>query len=99
MQISGARLYVGNLPSETAEEDLRSVLEAAGIDAGNIHMPVDEISHTRRGFAIVQLDGMEQALQAIDHLEGHEIGGRRLTLETAPGRIRRPNYVGERGEH
>lgn len=75
------KIYVGNLPYQTNEQELQTMFEQFGeIDA------VDLISdrHTGRskGFAFITFTSQEAAQKALT-LDGTEVGGRRMKVNTA----------------
>ena len=76
------KLYVGNLPYNTTEGDLQSLFAGAGsVDTVNVMR--DTATGRARGFAFVEMGSDEEALQAISMLNGHDFGGRTLTVNEA----------------
>ncbi len=76
-------LYMGNLPYECTEEDLSAVLQEAGVDGvSGINLPVGPDGR-RRGFGFVNMESDESATDAVDKLQGMEMGGRRLNINIA----------------
>jgi len=74
-----AKLYVGNLPSETNEEDLKIFFAefAQGIRVTVIR---DKFTNQSRGFAFVEMDDPAQASKAIAELNGRNLRGRVLKI-------------------
>ena len=72
------RLYVGNLPFSTREEELRELFAAHG-SVGSVRIVTDRETGRSRGFAFVELDdaGAEAAVRALD---GHALRGRPLRV-------------------
>lgn len=60
-----------------------------------MHLVEDPESGLRRGFGFVELPSQEQALRAVEDLEGHVIQGRPLHVESVP-KPHRERFVGER---
>jgi RNA recognition motif-containing protein len=78
----GRKLYVGNLPFDTNEQDLQTLFAGAGtVDTVNIVR--DMATGRARGFAFVEMGSDEEAQQAIGTLNNHSLGGRNLTVNEA----------------
>ena len=83
------RLFVGNLPFHTTEEDLRDLFQEVGTVVG-CTLIVDKVARRSRGFAFVEMDSPEEARLAMSRLNGHELDGRTLTVNEARQREARP---------
>jgi cold-inducible RNA-binding protein len=81
----GRRLYVGNLSFNTTELELRDVFSQHGTVA-ETKMVMDRETGRPRGFAFVEMGSDAEAKQAIDQLNGRELGGRALTVNEAQER-------------
>jgi len=81
----GSRLYVGNLSFNTTELELREVFSQCGTVA-ETKMVMDRETGRPRGFAFVEMGSEQDAKQAIDQLNGRELGGRTLTVNEAQER-------------
>lgn len=90
------KLYIGNLPYDVSEVDLRQVLEPYE-PIQDIHIPLDRETGSARGFAFVQLSSREIGEKAIEALNGTEVGGRPLRVSEAIERERRDNHGGGGG--
>lgn len=76
------KLYVGNLPYDTSEQDLQTLFGGAGtVDSVNVIR--DMATGRARGFAFVEMASDEDAQKAISTLNNHEVGGRNLTVNEA----------------
>ena len=76
------KLYVGNLPYDTAEQDLQSLFAAAGtVDSVNVMR--DMAPGRARGFAFVEMGSDEEAQAAISQFNDYQLGGRNLTVNEA----------------
>ena len=86
----GKRLYVGNIPYQTTEAQLRALFEEGGGQVQEVKIVIDRETGRPRGFAFVELSTDEQAEAAVNALNGKSFGGRPLTVsearERAPGR-------------
>lgn len=85
----GNRLYVGNLPYEVTEQELRSMFEADGRSVQEVFIPTDRASGRPRGFAFVTLGSDDEARGAVESLNGKELQGRALTISEARERAPR----------
>lgn len=75
-------IYVGNLPRELTENDLRKAFEAYGkVDA--VAIIKDKFTGSSRGFGFVEMPDNEEAKAAIAGINGRELGGRKLTVNEA----------------
>jgi RNA recognition motif-containing protein len=76
------KLYVGNLPYDTTEQDLQTLFAAAGtVDTVNVMR--DMATGRARGFGFVEMGTDEEAQQAISLLNEKDFGGRNLTVNEA----------------
>jgi RNA recognition motif-containing protein len=76
------KLYVGNLPYETAETDLRELFEKAG-QVASVNVMRDRATGQGRGFAFVEMSSPAEADAAISQLDQQPYGGRNLTVNHA----------------
>ena len=79
----GNRLFVGNLPFDASEQDLRTLLAADGRVVTSIKIATDRDTGRPRGFAFVDMENDEQAKAAIGALDGKDFGGRALKVNEA----------------
>ena len=76
------KLYVGNLPYDTGEQDLQTLFAEAGtVDSVNVMR--DMATGRARGFAFVEMSSDEDAQKAITQLNNYQLGGRNLTVNEA----------------
>ena len=80
------KLYVGNLPFTTSEEELTNVFSAHG-SVTRVQIVNDRETGRSRGFGFVEMDddAISGAIQALD---GQEMGGRALRVNEAQDRPR-----------
>ena len=76
------KLYVGNLPYETAESDLSELFARAGT-VDSVKVMRDMATGRARGFAFVEMSTDEEAQRAIAELNDYQLGGRGLTVNEA----------------
>ena len=90
------KLFVGNLSFDVTENDLQDAFAAFGsVTEANLMM--DRMTNRPRGFAFVTMSSAEEAQKAIDGLNGHELGGRALTVNVARPREERTGGGGGGG--
>ena len=87
------RIYVGNLPYTSNEEDVRQLFAAYG-DVVSCALPTDRETGRPRGFGFVEMSN-EYATKAIQELDGQDFGGRTLRVNEA--RPREPRGGGGGG--
>jgi RNA recognition motif-containing protein len=83
------RLFVGNLPYETTEPDLREFFSSVG-PLSNVIIPIDRETGKRRGFAFVEFNDPAQAEEASRRLNNQLFKGRNVTINEARARENRP---------
>ena len=76
------KLYVGNIPFKTTEEDLREAFSPFG-ELTDIYIAMDRMSGRPRGFAFVTYQTEEEAAAAAEKMNGAEMGERPLVVNTA----------------
>ena len=76
------KLYVGNLPYETGEQDLQELFASAG-SVEKVNVMRDMATGRARGFAFVEMASDEDAQKAITALNNYQYGGRNLTVNEA----------------
>jgi RNA recognition motif-containing protein len=81
------KLYVGNLPFTSTEEELRTLFGRHGsVDSVNVIM--DRETGRPRGFAFVEMSEPSAATDAIKALDGSQHGGRALKVSEAQDKPR-----------
>ena len=89
-------IYVGNLPREATEEDLREAFEAFG-QVASVAVIKDKFSGESRGFGFVEMPTKAEAQSAIAGLNGKELKGRTLNVNEARPRSEGGGGGGRRG--
>ena len=79
------KIYIGNLPFSSTEDELRAVFERHG-RVESVSVITDRDSGRPRGFAFVEMDEASAADDAIRALDGSELGGRSLRVNEAQDR-------------
>ncbi len=78
------RMYVGNLPYSSSEDDLRDLFSQYG-EVGDVNVVEDRETGRSRGFGFVEMD-QAQAEEAMSNLDGTQFGGRTLKVNEAKPR-------------
>ena len=91
-------LYVGNLPHNTSEAELRNVFEAHGA-VEKVNLVTDRETGRSRGFAFVEMIDASEADKAIALLNGTDLGGRPLTVNEAKPKVNRSRSGGGRDDY
>jgi cold-inducible RNA-binding protein len=73
-------IYVGNLSTDTSEDDLRQAFAAFG-EVATVRIVRDGATGESRGFGFVEMPSEEQAKAAIQEMNGKELKGSQLTVE------------------
>ena len=78
----GRRLYVGNLPYSTTDQDLSDLFARAGA-VESVRVMRDMATGRARGFAFVEMSSDDEAQKAIAELNEYQLGGRSLSVNEA----------------
>ena len=79
------KIYVGNLPFSSTEEDLKSLFGRHGTVA-SVSVITDRETGRPRGFAFVEMEEASAADDAIRALDGSDLAGRTIKVNEAQGR-------------
>jgi RNA recognition motif-containing protein len=96
-------IYVGNLPFNLGEEDLREIFEEYG-EVASTKIISDKFSGRSKGFGFVEMENDGEANNAIKELNNAEISGRNIKVnesvpkpaESRGGERRGGGFGGER---
>ena len=75
-------IYIGNMPYDTNEDELRAAFEAHG-EVSSVNIIMDRETGRPRGFAFVEMPVKDEAIAAIAGLNGTELNGRTLNVNEA----------------
>ena len=76
------RLYVGGLPYETTDDELKELFSEAGA-VESAKVVTDRYSGRSRGFGFVEMTNDDEAQKAIDSMNGKQVGERTITVNEA----------------
>ena len=83
----GRKLYVGNLPFTSTEDELRELFGRHG-SVDSVKVITDRETGRPRGFAFVEMSEPSAATDAIRALDGSQVGGRALKVSEAQDKPR-----------
>ena len=83
-----SKVFVGNLSFDTTREEIEALFGAVG-EISELVVPTDRDTGRPRGFAFVTFADPDLAAQAIERLNGAELGGRALRVNEATDRAER----------
>jgi cold-inducible RNA-binding protein len=83
-------IYVGNIPRETTESEVRSAFEQYG-EVSNVNLIKDRYTNTLKGFGFVDMPKKTEAESAIQGLDGTLFSGRPLTVNPAKPKTENSN--------
>jgi RNA recognition motif-containing protein len=83
------RLFVGNLPYEVTESDLKELFAPAG-PLSSVIIPIDRETGKRRGFAFIEFVDQASADEATRKFNNQLFKGRAITISEARERQNRP---------
>ncbi len=87
------KLYVGNLPYSSTEEQLQELFSQAG-EITQVIVIKDRDTGRSKGFGFVEMETESGAEEAIRRFNGYSINNRALTVNEARPREERPNNGG-----
>src|SRR5512138_1762606 len=91
------KLYVGNLPYTTTEQELRDMFSQVG-EIADLAVITDRYTGQSKGFAFVEMASDDAAQEAISRFDGQMMGNRQLVVnEARPREDRGGGRGGNRG--
>lgn len=82
------KLYVGNLPYETTQDQIRTLFSEAG-EVTDVSLITDRETGRLKGFGFVEMASEEGSREAIKRFNGYTLGERSLTVNEARPREER----------
>lgn len=96
--VMGRELYVGNIPYEATEFDLRRLFAVAGT-VSTIHLITDPESGQFKGCCYIKMATADEAKEAINSLDGARLINRLITVsEARPQKPKGRPVAGDRGK-
>ena len=87
-RIVSKKLYVGNLPYQTSQDQIRELFAQAG-EVAEVTVITDRETGRPKGFGFVEMATEEGGKEAIKRFNGHAMGDRTLTVNEARPREER----------
>src|SRR2546428_369229 len=91
--MSESRLFVGNLPYQTMENELQEHFSQAGV-VSSVSLMLDKVTGKSRGFAFLEFSTPAEAAKAVEMFHNKEFQGRPLTVNIARPKEERPARAG-----
>lgn len=82
-------VFIANLDWEITSEDLLNTFSSFG-NVSYAHVVYDNATKKSKGFGYVEMEDSDQAINAINALNGLEINGRKLDVKIASPKSNRP---------
>ena len=83
------KIYVGNLPFDATEDDVRSLFAEYG-NVTSVALITDRQTGAPRGFGFVEMeDGADEAIKSLNN---HEMNGRNLKVNEAKPKTERSRW-------
>jgi cold-inducible RNA-binding protein len=87
--MASTKLFVGNIPYATTQEDLVSLFGRSGGKVASVRVITDFETGRSKGYAFIEMGTPEEAAKAIRELNGSDLNGRAIIVSEArprPGR-------------
>ncbi|WP_321373962.1 RNA-binding protein [uncultured Draconibacterium sp.] len=78
-------IYIGNLPFNMGEEDLREIFEEYG-EVASAKIIMDKFTGRSKGFGFVEMEDDSEANKAIEELNNAEVAGRNIKVNESKPR-------------
>jgi len=92
------KIYVGNLSYDTTEDEIKGFFSEKGIEPKTVTLIIDKYTGRSKGFGFVEVESDAVLQQAVEALNGQELGGRKLTVNKAqPPKERTGGFNRDRG--
>jgi hypothetical protein len=81
-EVSGSRIYLGNLSYDTTEEDLKDLFKGVGT-VRNVEIVYNRRTHKSKGYGFVDMLNTEEAKRCVEVLHDQFFMGRKLVVSGA----------------
>lgn len=89
-----AKVFVGNIDYQVDDAALASLFEENGFPVEQAIIIKDRVSEQSRGFGFVTLKNEHDKERAIEMMNGHKVGTRKLTVNEAKPEVRGAGHHG-----
>ncbi|HYR57022.1 MAG TPA: hypothetical protein VEO95_00260 [Chthoniobacteraceae bacterium] len=93
VEVTSAKLYIGNLSYDATESDLFELFKGVGA-VRNAEIVAHKHNEKSKGFGFVTMSTIDEARRAVSELHDKEFMGRKLVVSGAKSAEREPNYRG-----
>jgi RNA recognition motif-containing protein len=93
VEVTTAKLYVGNLSYDATESDLFELFKGVGV-VRSAEVVAHRQTERSKGFGFVTMTTVDEAKRAVSELHDKEFMGRKLVVSGAKASDREPNYRG-----
>lgn len=76
------KLYVGNLPYSTTNDQLKKLFEQTGV-VESVNIIMDKFSGRSKGFGFIEMSTEEEAQEAIKKFNGYQLDERAMVVNEA----------------
>jgi RNA recognition motif-containing protein len=84
--MTATKLFVGNLPYSTTEQDLRELVGRSGAAVVSVRLASDLDTGRSKGHAFVEVETPEEAARVMRDLDGFNLDGRSIVVNEARSR-------------
>lgn len=88
------KLFVGNLPWSTSEDELRTMFSQDGMQVESVQIISDRETGRSKGFGFVEMVTIEDAEKACNMFNNYDMNGRKIVVNEARPREERPRMGG-----
>ncbi len=80
-------LYVGSLGYDVEESEIQRLFEQYG-EVKSVRIIKDKETGQSKGFGFVEMENKEDAMKALERLNGHELNGRNIRVNLSKSKRR-----------
>ena len=84
--MASTKLFVGNIPYATTEEDLRDLFSRSGGKVASVRIITDLDTGRSKGYAFAEMGSAEEAQKAVEEFHSFNMNGRPLVVSEARAR-------------
>jgi cold-inducible RNA-binding protein len=81
--MTNTKLFVGNIPYSTTEQDLKALFERSGAKVASVRVITDFDTGRSKGYAFVEMTTGDEAERAIKDLNNFNLNGRSIVVNEA----------------
>ena len=91
-------IFIANLDWEITSDDLKTTFSTFGA-VSYAHVVYDRETKRSKGFGYVEMDNSDEAINAIEALNGMEVNGRPIDVKIASPKGNRPKKTEKKNSH